>query len=64
MPQAMQSAVRRFSARYYLDEEWDSMALLVPVEALKRKQREALLYLKTTVGLETIGDYWKQLEII
>lgn len=57
MPQAMQSAVRRFLARYYLDEEWDSMALLVPVEALKQKQREALLYLKTTVGLETIGDY-------
>lgn len=57
MPASIQSRIRKLLARYYLDAEWGEAAVLVPVEELKNKQREAVLHLKDTVGLENIGDY-------
>lgn len=54
LPTPLQTKIREIQAKNFIDTHGTDIAVILPVEELKNKQREALLYLQKK---GTVGDY-------
>jgi O-methyltransferase len=57
LPQSLQDWIWQLQTRRFFEQCDADGFIIVPIEELKQKQREALTYLCAKVGAENIGDY-------